>query len=153
MPMYSTQCSTCQQTATRKLSFQDYNAVQAGTNTLACLDQVCKGSAALVFDPSAVSFVLKDGESGGFTSKALKENSYRAKRRTVMAQRERDHVRPNKLQPNFQGKLASSWADAKDAAYQSTYDTVKSEHGSKDAAVAASESAKTYDRYVKQEVT
>lgn len=151
MPMYRTQCGKCQKVEERRLTFQQYDAVKEGT-ALACSGE-CEGQVGLVFDPTDVSFVLKDGESGGFTSKALKENSYRAKRRTVMAQRERDHVRPNKLQPNFQGKPAASWADAKDAAYQSTYDKVKGEHGAKDAAVAASESAKTYDRYVKQEVT
>jgi len=151
MPMYRTQCAKCQKVEERRLTFQQYDAVKAGT-TLTCSGE-CGGQVGLVFDPTDVSFVLKDGESGGWVSKATKENSYRAKRRTVMAQRERDHVRPNKLQPNFQGKPAASWAEAKDAAYQSTYDKVKGEHGAKDAAVAASESAKTYDRYVKQEVT
>ena len=151
MHVYGTQCVKCQKTEERRLTFQQYDAVKDG-EALICSDE-CQGPVGLVFDPKDVSFVLKDGESGGFTSKAIKENAYRAKRRTLMAQRERDHVRPNKLLPNFQGKPAASWADAKDAAYQSTYDKVKGEHGAKDAAVAASESAKTYDRYVKQEVT
>lgn len=150
MPMYATQCSACQKASDRKLSFQQYDALKSGTEKLAC---ECGGQATLVFDPSAVSFVLKDGESGGWVSKAGKENAYRAKRRNVMAQKERDHVRPTRLQPNFQGKPAASWSDAKDAAYQSTYDKVKREHGDKDAAVAAKESAKTYDRFIKQEAT
>jgi len=151
MPMYRTQCGKCQKVEERRLTFQQYDAVKEGS-ALACSD-ACQGRVDLVFEPTNVNFVLKDGESGGWVSKAGKENQYRAKRRTVMAQRERDHVRPNKLQPNFQGQAAATWADAKDAAYQSTYDKVKSERGVKDAATAASESAKTYDRYVKQEVT
>ena len=150
MPTYQIHCQACQISTDRRLSFQEYDDVKAGKLTLSCS---CGGQPSLEFVPSDVSFVLKDGESGGWVSKATKENAYRAKRRNVMSQRERDHVRPNTLQPNFQGKPAASWADAKDAAYQSTYDKVKGEHGAKDAAVAASESAKTYDRYVKQEVT
>lgn len=153
MPMYTTQCQTCQKVSDRKLSFSAYDAVKAGQQALACSELTCSGSLSLVFDPSAVSFVLKDGESGGFVSKAMKENAYRKKRRQVMAQRERDHVRPNQLQPNYQGQTAGSWSEARDAAYQSTYDRLKGEHGSKDAAAAASESAKTYDRFVKQEAT
>lgn len=150
MPTYSTLCKSCETVADKRLSFHDYEAVKTGKLPLKCS---CGGSVQLEFSPETVSFILKDGESGGWATKAGKENKYRAKRRTVMAQRERDHVRPNKLLPNFQGKPAASWADAKDAAYQSTYDKVKGEHGAKDAAVAASESAKTYDRYVKQEAT
>lgn len=151
MPTYKTQCQTCQTVTDRRLSYQDYDAVKSGSNKLTCENLACLGPVALQFDPSAVSFVLKDGVSGGWVSKAGKENAYRAKRRQVMGQRERDHVRPNTLQPNFQGQAAGTWAEARDAAYQSTYDKVKSEHGVKDAAIAASESAKTYDRFVKQE--
>lgn len=153
MPTYKTQCQACQRIADKRLSFTEYDAVKAGEQALACLTLTCSGNLALVFDPSAVSFVLKDGESGGFVSKAMRENAYRAKRRQTMAQRERDHVRPNQLQPNFQGQETGSWAEAKDAAYQSTYARLKGEHGDKDAAAAASESAKTYDRFVKQEAT
>ena len=105
----------------------------------------------MVFNPSDVGFVLRDGESGGFVSKAMKENAYRKKRRSVMAQRERDHVRPNRLQPNYQGQTTSSWKEAQDAAYQATYDKVSKEHGSKLAAQAAAKSAKTYDQKVKKE--
>lgn len=150
---YSTECQTCHKTEIRKLTFDEYDAVKAGTQQLACAELTCAGPVALVFDPANVSFVLGDGQSGGFVSKAMKENAYRKKRRQVMAQRERDHVRPNKLQPNFQGQATGSWAEARDAAYQSTYNRVSGEHGAKDAARVATESAKTYDRLVKQEAT
>jgi len=150
MPIYSTKCQTCETTSNRKLSFQEYDDAKAGKMTLSC---TCGGSAELVFNPADVSFVMKDGESGGWASKAGKENAYRAKRRGVMARRERDHVRPNRLQPNFNGQAVSSWKEARDAAYQSTYAKVKSEHGEVDAAKAATDSAKTYDSFVKREAT
>jgi len=149
MPLYDTQCSTCQKRDTRKLSFQQYEDVNSGAVSLGCS---CGGKPELVFDPSAVSFVLKDGEAGGWISKAAKENKYRAGRRQVMAQRERDHVKPKRLVPNYNGQVAGSWSEAKDAAYQSTYARVNREHGSRDAARAAAESAKTYDTHVKREV-
>ena len=150
MPTYSTKCETCHTVSNRRLSFQEYDEVRAGTLPLSCS---CGGPASLEFTPGDVSFVLKDGESGGWVSKAGKENAYRAKRNQVMAKRERDHVRPHLLQPNFQGQLAGSWREAKDAAYQSTYEKAKGEHGAIDAAKAATASASTYDTYVKQEVT
>lgn len=130
------------------MSFEQYGLSKEGQYHLDCS---CGGVAEVVFDPSAVSFVLKDGESGGFVSKAMKENAYRSRHRNVMAQRERDHVRPNKLQPNYKGQITSSWAEAKEAAYHSTYDKTKGEHGVKMAAKAATESAKTYDRHIKRE--
>lgn len=150
MPTYNTQCQSCLVNSQHRLTFDLYDQVKSGAHSLSCS---CGGTVELVFEPSDVSFVLKDGVSGGWVSKATKENAYRSRRNKVMAQRERDHVRPNRLQPNFNGKEAGSWADARDAAYQSTYERVKGEHGSKDAARAATESAKTYNRFVKQEAS
>lgn len=150
MPLYDTRCATCSKQETRKLSFHDYESVASGAMSLECS---CGGSPELVFDPSAVTFVLKDGESGGWATKAQKENKYRAARRGVMARRERDHVKPKSLIPNYNGQVANSWAEAKDAAYQSTYERVKREHGDRTAASAASEAAKTYDTHVKREAT
>lgn len=150
MPMYSTRCTDCEKSGERKLTFAQYDQIQAGDTQLDCS---CGGSVELVFNPSDIAFVLKDGVSGGFVSKAMKENAYRKERRRTMTQRERDHVRPNRLQPNFHGRPTSSWKEAQDAAYQSTYDKVKSEHGAKVAADAATQSAKTYNKHVKREST
>ncbi len=150
MPTYNTQCNTCQATSECKLSFRDHDDVREGRKLLACS---CGGELCIVFQPSDVSFVLKDGESGGWASKAGKEKSYRARHNQVMAKRERDHVRPTALTPNFGGQVAASWKDARDAAYQSTYAQVRSEHGPIDASKAASAAAQTYDPYVKREVS
>jgi len=148
MPVYDTQCKTCQKHETRKLSFEQYEEVKSGSVALAC---ACGGKPDLVFDPSAVSFVLKDGEAGGWISKATKENKYRAARRQVIGRRERDHVKPKRLVPNHNGQVASSWSEAKDAAYQSTYARVEREHGHQDAARAAAESAQTFEPHIKRE--
>lgn len=150
MPLYNTHCDACSRDSTRKLSFAEYDQVAQGARSLTC---ECGGAEALVFDPSAVSFVLKDGESGGWVSKATKENKYRAGRRSEMGRRQREHVKPNQLVPNYQGQVAASWSEAKDTAYQSTYERVNRDHGARTAASAAAEAAKTYDTHVKREAT
>jgi hypothetical protein len=150
MPNYKTKCVLCQNQEIRKLTFEQYERVQKGILSLDC---TCGGQVELVFDPRGVNFVLRDGQAGGFVSKADRENAYRAKRRQVMARREKDHVYPNKLQPNFEGNIASSWKEARDAAYSSTFDTVKREQGVKVATEAAKKSAKTYERHIKKEVS
>jgi len=146
MPVYNTECKDCQKREDRKLTFAQYDLVKDGDLILDC---TCGGHVQLVFDPGGVDFVLKDGESGGWVSKAAKENAYRADRRRVMTQRQRDHVSPNRLQPNFQGQVTSSWEEARDLAHKSTYEKVKGEHGVGAASEAASKSAKTYDPLIK----
>lgn len=148
MPQYSVRCETCGESTTVRLTFRAYDAVKTGAESVAC---ACGGTSRLEFDPSSVSFSLKDGASGGWVSKATRENAYRANRRSVMGQRERDHVAPKRLVPNYRGQEVATWSEAKDAAYQSTYQRVKGEHGDRAAAVAAAESARTYERHVKQE--
>jgi len=150
MPLYDTRCSACQKQEIRKLSFEQYEGVSSGTVALVC---ACGGTPDLVFEPSAVSFVLKDGEAGGWISKATKENKYRAARRQMMGRRERDHVSPKRLVPNHKGQVTGSWAEAKEAAYQSTYQRVKKERGSLDAARVAAESAKTFDPHIKRDAS
>jgi hypothetical protein len=152
MPTYSVTCETCRKAASVRLSFSEYDLVKGG-QTLACPHTGCEGKASIVFNPGEVAFVLKDGESGGWVSKAGKENAYRATRRKVMAQRERDHVFKSRLQPNFGGELTGTWQEARDAAYENTYDRIKQEHGAETARQAATESAKTYEPLVSREVT
>jgi hypothetical protein len=115
----------------RKLSFDEYDAVKSGEQTVS--DD--KGQLTLVFDPQGVGFVLKDGPSGGWMSKAGKENDYRSRRQKVMTKRETDHVFKTKLIPNYQGEEASSWKD------------VREEVRSKSGNLVAS----TYDHHVEKE--
>lgn len=96
---------------TKRLSFVDYDAIKAGTQQL--VDDQGQ-TLALVFNPGEVGFVLKDGASGGWASKAMKENKYRAERGQVMARRERDHAPRTRLIPNYQGQEGHSWADVQD---------------------------------------
>lgn len=147
--MYSSRCEGCGTGATIRLSFSEYDGLKDGSRGLTC---DCGGAIKLVFDPGEVAFVLKDGESGGWASKAGKENKFRSARRRVMEQRERDHVFKNRLQPNYGGMMTETWKDAKDAAYEATFDKIKQEHGTSTATQAASESAKTYDPLVNREV-
>lgn len=149
MPLYTTHCERCHTCESRRLTFEAYDAVQRGDEKLAC---PCGARAEIVLDPGNVNFVLRDGESGGWASRASKENKYRAERRQRMAQRQRDHVNPNRLVPNFKGQETSSWAEAKRAAYESTYQELKGE-GHHDPATSATYAAETYDPLVKQEAT
>ncbi len=151
MPLYSVKCQVCEKQGTQKLTFAEYDEVKAGTRDVTCPH--CDGWASLVFDPGNVNFVLKDGESGGWVSKAGKENSFRRKHNVEMDRRQREHARRTTLQPNFGGALTGNWKTARDAAYETRYDEVKQEHGPQVAAQAAQESAKTYEPLVNREVS
>ena len=142
MPQYSTKCLVCEKTNEIRLSFSNYDAVRLGTKTLECT--ACQGQVNLVFSPGDVSFVLQDGPSGGWISKAMRENKYRTERQGVMTRRQRDHAPNPKLTPNFAGEVTHTWADAKQAAYD------KALHETQDTS-AAREAAKTYDSFVKKE--
>lgn len=118
----------------QRLTFAEYDELKAGTSKL--LDPEGQ-ELVLVFDASGVGFVMKDGVSGGWASKALKENKHRIGRAENMKRREKDHVFKSRLVPNFQGQEAHSWDDIRDHV-----------HTTKGAA-----SAQTYDHLVAQEKT
>ena len=115
MPTYTFQCPKCDAPRLTKLKFSDYEDIKAGDKLL-----VCEGHddepMALVFNPGNIGFVLKDGESGGWTSKAEKENRYRRNRVGVMRRRQKDHVFKSRLVPNYGGQEAHSWKDVQDHA-------------------------------------
>jgi hypothetical protein len=136
MPMYTTCCEGCGTRSNTRLSFSDYDAVCQGTKSLECLS--CHGKVVLKFNPGDVTFVLKDGESGGWTSKAMRENKYRARHQRVMERRQRDHAPTTKLVPNFAGQVTDNWREAKSMAYEEAYRETKN-------ASVAQESASTYD--------
>jgi hypothetical protein len=116
----------------KRLSFGDYEDIKSGEKRLVDDDG---NELSLVFDPGQVGFVLKDGVSGGWVSKANKENNYRKAHGQEMSRRQRDHVFKTRLVPNFGGKTAHSWRDVQDHAR-----TTKGEA-----------SAATYDHLVAQE--
>ena len=126
MPTYTFQRPSDGAMTKRKLTFAEYDQVQSGALTVTDDDgEVLK----LIFNPGKVGFSLKDGPSGGWMSKAMKEKKYRGQRSAEMAQREKDHVFKTKLIPNLGGVEAGSWADVRDevrtkkgALAASTYD-------------------------------
>jgi hypothetical protein len=137
MPNYSVKCDgTCEGLKEMRLSFDQYDQARKGDLALMCPD--CgESSATLVFNPGNLGFILREGESGGWASKSLKENKFRESRNRIMAKRERDHVKKNQLVPNYEGVEASSWRDVQDHVR-----TVK-----------GAEAAATYDPLVKQDST
>lgn len=151
MPSYTTRCEGCGATHDIRLSFDQYDQVKSGAKMLECT--ACKGKVSLVFDPGDVTFILKDGESGGWTSKAQKENKYRAKHQRVMEKRQRDHAPRTKLVPNFAGGLAPSWKDAQEVAREVAYNELKGQGEDHQQSIsAANEAAATYDSLVKSEL-
>jgi hypothetical protein len=110
MPMYTFK-SPGGQSFVKRLSFSDYEAVQAGDKKI--VDEEGR-ECVLIFDPGQVGFVLKDGESGGWASKAQKENKYRKGRGKEMRRRERDHAPKTRLIPNYEGQEAHTWEDVRD---------------------------------------
>lgn len=133
MPTYQIECHECGATRDQRLSYSEYDQVKAGAKVLTC--NACNLPATIGFCPGNLGFILKEGESGGWASKSIKENAYRSKRREVMAKREKDHVFKASLQANYDGTETGSWREAQELA--------RKEKG--DAA------ASTYDPLVKQE--
>jgi len=129
MPTYQVECHECGTTRDQRLSYSDYDAVQVGSKKLTCKN--CGLEAVIGFAPGNLGFVLKDGESGGWATKSIKENDYRKKRRVEVGKKEKDHVFKASLQPNFDGVETGTWRDAQELARKekgdlsaSTYDSL-----------------------------
>lgn len=133
MPTYQIECHECGATRDQRLSYSEYDSVKAGKKEVACA--ACGLPAAIGFAPGSLGFVLKEGESGGWASKSIKENAWRKRRREQMEKKERDHVFKASLQPNYDGMETGTWREAQELARQ--------EKGEG--------SASTYDPLVKQE--
>lgn len=114
MPTYSVTCKgECKGNHDLRLSFEQYDEAKKGEMALLC-PNCGDAEATLAFNPGNVGFILREGESGGWVSKSLRENKHRAARAKIMEKRERDHVMKNKLVPNYQGVEANSWSDVQD---------------------------------------
>lgn len=135
MPTYAIECPECGAAYDQRLTFAQYDEVKDGKSSLPCTK--CGCSAQIAFRPGKVGFVLKEGESGGWASKSIKENKYREARRQVMAKREKDHVFKSSLQANYGGVETGSWKEAQEMA--------RSEKGN--------EAAATYETLVQKELS
>lgn len=114
MPTYQIECVGCGETRPQRMNFAEYAQVKTGAKELGC--PTCGGVSRVVFAPGSVTFSLREGPSGGWASKSLKENAYRAKRAEVMRKREKDHVFKGSLIPNYKGQETGSWREAQEAA-------------------------------------
>ena len=150
MPTYSVRCAACETEGSTRLSFAEYDEAKSGQRVLPCH---CGGNAEIVFNPGAVKFVLKDGPSGGWVSKAGKENKYRRGRSAEMAKREKDHVFKSSLVPNYDGVETETWREAQELARKSTYEKVSEKHDVGLATKAAAKSAETFQPLVSREVS
>lgn len=134
MPTYTFKRPSDGAVTKRKLSFDEYDLVRSGA-----LKVTDEGGVELeiVFNPGSANFVLKDGPSGGWMSKAFKEKKYRTVHTGTMIQREKDHVFKTRLIPNLNGVEGHNWKD------------IQEEVRSKKGEVAAS----TYQPFVAKETT
>lgn len=111
MPTYTFRNSKSGDILTKRLKFAEYEAVRSGEQEVKADDGTVLE---LIFDAGQIGFVLKDGPSGGWATKAMRENKYRRARSEQMAQRERDHVQKNKLVPNYGGQEADNWREVQE---------------------------------------
>jgi hypothetical protein len=111
MPTYTFRKPSDGTQISKRLTFAEYESVKAGENVI---EDETGEVLEIVFNPGQVGFVMKDGESGGWTSKADKENRFRRVRSAQMARREKDHVFKSRLVPNYKGQEAHCWADVQD---------------------------------------
>ena len=114
MPTYQVECQDCGRVEDRRLTYSEYDQVKAGSKPMSCAG--CGKPAQLGFAPGALGFILKEGESGGWASKSIKENAYRKARIPLLTKRRKDHVRTSKLQPNYKGVETGTWKEAQEAA-------------------------------------
>ena len=128
MPTYTFRNTETGEILTKRLKFAEYEAVQSGEQEVMSDDGTVLE---LVFSPGNVGFVLKDGVSGGWATKAMRENKYRRERSSRMAQKEKDHVFKSSLVPNYNGQEANSWKEVqehvrgtKGSASARTYDSL-----------------------------
>ena len=114
MPTYQIECLECGSVKDQRLAYSEYDAIKAGTRPIQCA--ACGLPAQIGFAPGKLGFILKEGESGGWASKSIKENAYRSKRRDALAKKERDHVFKASLQANYDGLETGSWREAQELA-------------------------------------
>lgn len=131
MPIYTFRRSDGQ-ILRQRMSIADYEDIKSRKKILLDEDD---NELELLFDPGSVGFILKDGISGGWMSKAHKENEYRKRRYEEMGRKQKNHAPRTRLVPNYGGKLADQWSDVRDHV-----------HSTKGGA-----SASTYDRLVAEE--
>lgn len=110
MPIYTFECPDGSRLQ-KRLSLADFEAVRIGEKALVD-DQ--DNELKLVFDPGAISFTLKDGESGGWPSRTNRERVYRERRYREMGVRQDRHAPKTKLIPNYEGKITDRWSDVQD---------------------------------------
>lgn len=111
MPTYTFRKPSDGTQITKRLTFEEYESVKSGTTVL---KDATGETLEILFSPGQVGFVLKDGQSGGWTSKSNKEHRFRRVRSDQMARRERDNVPKSSLVPNYKGQEAHSWSDVQD---------------------------------------
>jgi hypothetical protein len=114
MPTYSVECHECGTTRDQRLSYSEYDLVKAGSKEILCSN--CGLPAQIGFAPGNLGFILKEGESGGWATKSIKENAYRKQRRIDVGKKEKDHVFKAQLQPNFDGVETGTWREAQELA-------------------------------------
>lgn len=136
MPIYTFQCKDCSLEYHPLLSFSDYeNYKKCDPDLGVVFCDSCGGTCRPVFDPGDFGATFKEGETGGWASKTIKERALREKRWDHLGRKKKEHVKPQGLVPNYEGQAHDRWTDVQDH--------VRIKHGD--------DVAKSYDPFVKKE--
>lgn len=115
-------CARCNASTEEILTFAEYDCLEKKEVALPC--EACGGPKELAETFTEIDVIYRDGMSGGWASKAGKENNYRQKRYSYLGTRARNNHKVSKLIPNFQGEIAESWKEAKEMAYEKVSEAV-----------------------------
>jgi hypothetical protein len=148
MPTYHFRCPDCEDVVALRLSFKNLEKVEQGASSVVCPEHERPMERELA--GTRFTAVLRDGPSGGWASKSLKELKYRRERREGIAARKRDKVQTPVLVPNVDGECYGSWQEAQNAASQKTSSEVLGR--TSDSGLASKEARaveKTYEPFVR----
>jgi len=113
MPTYTINCP-CGYQGDLRMTFGEYR--QSITQpTVPCPDCQATGYTLGFSRPGNLGFILKEGDTGGWASKGIKENKWRATHNQEISRRQKEHAAPpTRLIPNYQGQEADRWSDVQD---------------------------------------
>jgi len=106
---YDFKCSTCEQVSERSMSVEAFPEAKA--SGVPC--DACGERAFFLFNPKGTQISFA---GDAWADKNFKEKTYRKNRSKYMGQRMRTNHKVPELLPNFEGEVADTWEDARDAA-------------------------------------
>jgi hypothetical protein len=111
MPSYTYSCSDCKKAFDLLQTFTQHEEAKSGLSSVLC---ECGGCCSPIFNPGSLGASFKEGETGGWASKGAKERRNRELRWAHLGRKQKDHVKPTDLIPNYDGQVHDRWSDIQD---------------------------------------